>query len=425
MKISYDLYKIISTIAGESLINASSAISKFIKIKHSDFFQKRSGKNIKTDLSNKKKIWFYASSVGEVGVCEILVKELLKTEKNIDFYVSVMTETGFEIARSNLKNIAQIFLSPIDSLFAVKKALNKIKPDLICMVETEIWPNLIVEAGKNKIPVIVLNARISNSSIESYKRFKPLLSVVFKHIKEFNMASNLDMENLKSLSYPEENIFVTGNAKYDFQIDESEILNIQKKYRKILKINENQQVIVCGSTRDNEEIILLKAFKALKNKFHNLKIIIVPRHLERVNKIEEAAKSLSIEYSLKTSGINDNSDLIIADTMGELKSIYTIADIVFTGGSLVDLGGQNILEPASLGKPVVFGPYMDDFKEISEILINASGGFCVDSAKLEQTFENLLENKDLREQTGQNAKAAMEKNRGSAKKQINTIKKYI
>lgn len=424
MKISYNTYKILSTCLGETLIKISGFFSLFSNNKNIKFFSKRSYKNIKTLNTSQKKIWFYASSVGEAGVCEILIKEILSQNKNLNFHVSLMTDTGYEIAKENLSEYAALSYSPIDSVRNVKKTLNAVKPDLICFIETELWPNIIVQAAKRNIPIVVLNARLSNSSVNGYKKIQPVLKTVFDCIKEFNTASNLDKNNLLSLSLSKDKVKVTGNAKYDFKIDKNETEKIKKEYKNLFSLSDNDFVFVCGSTREGEEEIILKAYRNLKQNIKNLKLIIVPRHLTRLPEIENLVKNTSFKYSLR-SKIKKDSDIIVVDTMGELKKIYTIADLVFIGGSLQKFGGQNILEPASLSKPVIFGPHMDDFKEISMLLLEEKGGYQVDANNIEDIIKKFVSDKNFRQLTGNKAYNAVLKNKGAAKKQIETLMQYL
>lgn len=425
MEVTYRLYKLISTLLGEFLIKTSTFCNLFTDNANLTFFHKRSAKNIKATDTDKKKIWFYASSVGEAGICEIVINEILKTRRDISFHVSLMTDSGYEIAKSNLVTKADISFSPIDSLFNVRKTLNIIKPDVLCMVETEIWPNLIKEAGKRGIPVVVINARISNSSLSGYKKIRTLLEHVFKDIKEFNAASILDQNNLKEISSCKNIIKTTGNSKYDFEIDHNKIDKIKQRYIDLFNFEEKDRIIVCGSTRDKEESILLDTFIELKKVHKNLRLVIVPRHIKRVPSIESLIKERGLTFNKRSANIDQKKDIVLVDTLGELKDIYTIADIVFTGGSLVDLGGQNILEPAALEKAVVFGPYMDDFYEISQILIKDKGGFEADKKSIKEIFNNLLIDDDLRIQTGLNAFNSISKNRGAAKKQAKAIISYL
>lgn len=198
----------------------------------------------------------------------------------------------------------------------------------------------------------------------------------------------------------------------------------QKKYREIFGVKKNNKIFVCGSTRPGEEEIIIKAFLELKKKIHGLKLILVPRHLTRIQEITKIFDLFDCEFSLR-SEINSEKDAFLCDTMGELKNIYTIADLVFTGGSMKNFGGQNLLEPASLAKPLLFGKYMDDFKEISELIINKKGGFEVNESNFEKTALNLLQDNNLAKKTGQNAFCAMSANKGAAKGQISTIIKYL
>ncbi|MGM0418797.1 MAG: 3-deoxy-D-manno-octulosonic acid transferase [Thermodesulfobacteriota bacterium] len=425
MHFSYNMYRFISTFIGEILIFLSKVSSVFTSKPKLIFFHKRSGRNIISTKTNQKKIWFYASSLGEAGVSKILINEIKNLSPDTKFHLSVTTDTAYESASKEIFTLADISYSPIDSIISVRHALKSIKPDLICLIETEIWPNLIVEAGRNKIPVIILNSRISNTSLPGYSKIKPLLNETFKYIKEINSASVNDSINLEKLGINKNKIQVTGNAKYDIKTNEEKTDIYKKKYLDIFNFPESSPVILCGSTREGEEEILVKTYLNLKKEFTDLKLILAPRHLHRISEIKTLLKNSNISFGLRSEKNSDKIDVAVVDTMGELKNIYAAADIVFTGGSLKNFGGQNILEPASLKKPVVFGQYMDNFKEISTELLENKGGIQTDEQGLENVFFKLLKSKNLRITTGQNAFKTIEQNRGAASLQALTAVKYI
>ncbi|PIE74819.1 MAG: hypothetical protein CSA18_03285 [Deltaproteobacteria bacterium] len=424
MPANYFFYRFIITFVAEFLIKAAQIADIFIKNKFSDFFLKRSGRKIISSQTSSKKIWFFASSVGEASVCEILINQLTKSKKNLAFHVSIMTDSGLETAKKNLSHIADLSYSPIDSVFSIRKALDSIQPDILCLIETEIWPNLICETGKKNIPILILNARISNKTISSYMKIKHLLNHVFKYIKEFNAASELDKNNLLKLGVDRKKIQVSGNAKYDFEIKQEVISKTKNIYMDIFGFKKNDKILVCGSTRSGEEEIIIKAFLNLKKQIKSLKLILVPRHLQRIEEITKIFNELGCDFSLRTE-LKNKQDAVLCNTMGELKNIYTIADLVFIGGSMKNFGGQNLLEPASLSKPLIFGKYMEHFKEISELIKNNKGGFEVNESNFEKTALSLLKNNDFAKTTGQNAFFAMSENKGAAKGQISTIIKYL
>ncbi|MDY0132720.1 MAG: glycosyltransferase N-terminal domain-containing protein [Desulforegulaceae bacterium] len=425
MKITYSQYKFFSSFIGEILILISQFLNFFYKNKYSSFIFKRSHKNIVSSKSSKKKIWFYASSVGEVGVCEIVIKEMLNLKKNLSFHISIMTDSGYEIASSNFASIADISYSPLDSYFNVKKTFEIIKPDLLCIIETELWPNLIYQANKNKIPIIVTNARISNSSLKNYSKTKDFSKYIINLVDKFYASSFQDEKNLIKLSCKKEKIIVTGNAKYDFKIDKSQYEKTKTTYKNFFGFKKTDLIFVCGSTREGEEEILIPVFKKLKNEFKNLKLVLVPRHLTRLDEVKNVFLKNNLSFGLRTENTDKPYESIIIDTMGELKKIYSIADLVFVGGSLLNFGGQNILEPAALEKPVIFGKHMDDFKEISKILLNEKGGFEVSESNINEVIKKLLENNELRKISGQNAFQVVKKNRGAGLKQAKGILGYL
>jgi len=329
---------------------------------------------------NSKRLWIHAASVGEVGVAKAIIDSLNELNHDFQIILSITTDKGYNISQEKFDdNVIKIF-APIDFILCVTRSLSIIKPDAIIFLETEIWPNWITAAHKKKIKMAIANGRISKRSIKKYFKIKSLLTHLFKKIEFFSMISNNDASRIRFIGAPDEKIFINGNAKFDlYGKDISKKIQYEKldKIKQLFNLIDNK-IIVAGSTRTGEEEIILDAFIEIHKDLKNTRLIIAPRHIERIQKIKALVTKKGFSYSVFSKlkdldQLNDqsiilNDQIILIDTIGDLMTIYGIASLVFCGGSLIPLGGQNILEPAAWGKPVMYGPYMDDFQYAKDLL---------------------------------------------------------
>jgi 3-deoxy-D-manno-octulosonic-acid transferase len=285
---------------------------------------------------------------------------------------------------------------------------------------------------KNSVPVLMVNGRISDKSFGGYKWVKPFIGSVLRKIDFFSMQTDSDAERIIYLGAPQEKVQVTGNLKFDQEIT---VGAKKESLRKNLGLPPSHQLMVAGSTHSGEDEIVLEVYRNLHKRFPSLSLLIAPRHPERTAKVKTLVKKAGFIPVKKTTLAQTPTDhsvsdepptVIILDTVGELCGIYGLADIVFVGGSLVPKGGQNPLEPAALGKPVLFGTHMDNFKEIVEILKQTGGGIEVrDKNDFKQAAAKLLDDPQTSERLGLAAKKAVEKNRGAVEKNIAVIEKYL
>lgn len=364
-------------------------------------------------LFNNSPIWFHASSVGEVIASQRLLDGIRKRWPDRKLLVSTFTPTGYKAAREKLTADGVIFL-PIDIPWAVNRVMKKVNPSVLILMETELWPNLIRRAGRMGVPVIVVNGRISDRSYGKYWFISPLLKKVFSHIRAFLMQSEGDAGRIITLGADASKVLVTGNIKFDMNISDKTIGFMD---------NWRGPVLLAGSTRDGEELLVLDSYKALSEKHADLKLVLAPRHLERIGEVEGVLTEKGLHYA-KRSEISDHIShkVLLLDTLGELVSFYKYADIVFIGGSLVPLGGHNILEPALYGKPVLFGPHTENFRDSSKILEDAGGGVRVkDVDGLTTWVGELLLDDRLRQTMGDNARQAVLMNQGATEKTLNAL----
>lgn len=365
-------------------------------------------------LNDEKRplLWVHCASIGEVRAVEPLIREL----KEFSFLLTTHTLSGRQYAENN--NLAQIICyAPIDFSFIVNKFISRFKPKGIMLVETELWPGMIYTAKKNKISTILINARMSSHSYPFYKGFGLFWKHVVNKIDCLSARSQIDADRFIKIGYPAEKAVITGNIKYDRDII------IDNFSRSAGGFKESDFIIAAGSTRPGEEEILVTVWENLKDKYPNLKLIIAPRHINRINKIKKLLINRQIKFKLRSNLADKNNfDCLLIDTFGELMKFYSIADVTFVGGSLVNKGGQNPIEPASCSKPVFFGNYMDNFLSEAISLENSGGGIRIKNI---QDFiiklDVMLGNMDYRIDTGKKALAAVTAQKGAVDKTVQII----
>lgn len=350
----------------------------FAKKEQRDFFLKRLTQNF-NELNAGEYIWIHCSSVGEINLSEELVKKFYSiSRKNI--LLSVFTDTGYKLALnkySKYKNIKIIYF-PLDCEKEINKILKKIKIKLLVLVETEIWPNLINITNKNDGRIILVNGRISNKSYKRYKFLKFYLKKILDKIDYFYMQSEEDVKKIISLGAEKEKVENSGNLKYSTSY-EHYLKEELVEYKNFLNLGNNK-IFVAGSTRSGEEEILLKVFRNLKN----FSLILVPRHIERTNEIIELLEKEKFDNFIKYSDLEKNkistvNKIIVVDKIGILRKLYAISDITFVGGTLVNIGGHNILEPLYYNKVPIFGKYLQNVKKISEEILEEKIAYKVES----------------------------------------------
>ena len=382
------------------------------------------------DTSEKKRVWIHALSVGEVLSSVPLVKGLKECSNTGEIVFSASTKTGFDIAKQYLANtVHSIFYFPYDLTFSVKHIVQRIDPAVVVIVETDIWPNFLFEMKKRQVPVILINARLSKKSFFGYKRLGLFAKQVFLNFFHICTQSLEDAGRFQELGVPFHRITITGNVKFDVthQIQSSqETVSL----RQSMHIQNARKIFLAGSTHPGEESMLLDAFSRIKNQAGDLLLIVAPRNPERAGSVSRmfnsAGYSVGLMKELKKISSGKRLDVIIIDTMGLLKKLYAIADIAFIGGSLVNCGGHNPLEPAAFSKPIIFGHDMSDFADISRMLLDAKGAVRVKDAKdLYKALVSLMENDKRALEMGKNALGVLTANKGAVEKTIKVIKPYL
>jgi len=368
-------------------------------------------------------IWLHALSVGEVTSAVPLIQGLRKEQPGARIIFTVSTKSGETVARNLLYGIVDhIIPSPLDILPVVMLFYRRIQPQLFILIETDFWPNLLLFLKHKKRPAVLVNGRISIDSMTGYRRFSFFFRPMFNSFRLLIMQTESDKKNMADFGMSREKIKVLGNLKFDIQITEKQ--QIPPALSKLLP--PDRLVITAGSTHQGEEDILFTAFKRLQKSHPEVTIILAPRDPDRADQIAILAKQQGLTATLRSQTGKNLSDILLIDSLGELIYFYAMADIGFVGGSLVDEGGHNPIEPAVFSIPVLFGPHMEDFQEIANSLIDAGGGEQVtDVESLEHALRSLLNSEALRREKGTAAKHWVNRQRGVIGKHLEILKTFL
>jgi 3-deoxy-D-manno-octulosonic-acid transferase len=375
-------------------------------------------KGVKRVIRGSRPIWVHAVSVGEVMAAHPMIRELKKKYPGRSLILSTVTVTGNFTARQRVPEADAVFYFPFDYPWIVRKVINRINPIVVLVAETELWPNFFRHLRKRGIPSAVINGRISPHSYKNYLKFKRFFTKVFSHVDLFCMQSDADAVRIKEIGATPDTVIVTGNLKFDQKIP--------ARQQNPITLRPSRKVITAGSTHRGEESALIEIFTKLREKFPDLLLIIAPRHPERFDEVAGIINKAGYECKRRSRLSGEVKDVLLLDTIGELRSFYGICDIAFVGGSLVKVGGHNLLEPAAMKKPVIFSRYMFNFKEISEALIISGGGIMVrDKEELYVQMLNLLSDEELARRIGDRAFSVIAANSGAAKKTIDAVSRFI
>ena len=372
--------------------------------------------------SSKRRIWLHAVSVGEVNLLQPVLQELEQRYPDWECVISTTTKTGYELARQKYSP-RTVFYCPLDFSWAVKTALRRIQPDLLVLVELELWPNLIHYATKN-CTVTIINGRLSEHSTKGYKRLGLLIKPTLRKLKHIAVQNEKYADRFIELGAKNNQITVTGSIKFDGA--ETNRKNPKtRELRQLAGISDDDVILLVGSSQIEEEELCLNYFKAHMDEFSQLKLILVPRHPERFEEVAQRCRQIEIPFlrrSEMTSSAHTNARLLLIDVIGELGAWWGLTDIAFVGGSLGSRGGQNMIEPAAYGAAVSFGPNTWNFKDIVELILHHQAARVIHSdEEFEEFVRWCIESPEDAAAMGQTAAELVANQQGATRRTVDIL----
>lgn len=387
---------------------------------------------IKQSITNRDTLWIHAVSVGEVHLCQQLVAALEERLPNLKIVISTTTSTGMQTLRDRLPPHVTKIYYPVDRRKYVLRALSTMHPKGIVLVEAEIWPNFLWRAAELRTPVFLVNARVSDRSYRGYRLYGFLFRKIFQSFARVCCPTETDRERLLGIGCRPASVDVVGNVKYDTA---QHLPSRQHDAGRVLErmgVKPGTLVIVAGSTHPGEEVVLGRVFQRLRSRFPELFLILVPRHFERSENAMRELESLGLNVALRRVAKRrerprpGRPECLLVNTTGELRAFYDVADVVFVGKSLTAEGGQNPIEPAFAGKPVITGPHMQNFRTIVETFNKSDAMIQVrDEAELEEALAGLLSSPALRNELGARAKNVVLENSGAIARTADAIARRL
>ncbi len=363
-------------------------------------------------------LWIHASSIGEVRLAKTLIEGLFKEGESRPIALSTFTPTGYALAKE--EKLPNVFMLPLDFPIWLNLVFDRIQPSQLVLIEAEIWPCLLRQCKTRGIPVIQVNGRVSEKSVQRYGKFPAFFLWMVESIDLFSMRSQTDADRILQLGVAKEKVLVSGNIKFDVNYIPTEGSSRQE-------LKTAGMVLVFGSTRPGEEGPIMEALVALQKELPNLIGVIAPRHMQRCREVEDLIREFKVDYTL-LSQVYDLSgwkgSILLVDSLGKLNSFYKCATVVYVGGGFNPrFGGHNILEPAGLGKPVLFGKYMNNFEEEAKLLLQSGGGIQMQSEEeLHPLLKRLLNDSEERLKLGQSAEKTVKGNSGALRRNIELIR---
>ena len=373
-------------------------------------------------LPPEPRCWVHAVSVGESAAAVPLVEGIRRRWPELGIVVSTITPTGARIVGERLAGTAVHRYFPIDLPGPVRRALDAARPRFFIAIETELWPNFLRALARRRIPAMIANGRISDRSFRRYRWVRGLMRRVLADVSVFAMQTDEDARRIIALGAPPSRVVVTGNLKSDLLPEAAG--DDPAGWRARLHLGAGARLWIAGSTHRGEEAVVLDAFLRARSRCPELTLLLAPRHPERAGEVEALIRERGLLAARRSRlpAAGAPGAVIILDTVGELAALYALAEIVFVGGSLVPIGGHNVLEPAMRGKPVLVGPHMSNFREGAELLQRSGGGLVVkDAPELERELARLLEDRDLARRMGDAAREAFAGRQGAVSATLDLV----
>lgn len=379
-------------------------------------------------VMGKNCIWLHAASVGEIVAASPIIKEIRLQFPGKPILVSVVTATGYAMAKRIITDADSIIFFPLDLPGISYNVVRRIRPSVFLLVETELWPNFLKAARHFLIPVMMVNGRISDKSVGRYRYLHTVLKSMLDTVDIFCMQSAIDAQYIISLGANPTRVVITGNTKFD-QVYTNVTIEEQQFLRQQMGFHADFPILVAGSTHKGEEEILFSALQQVRKKLPQLRLIIAPRDIMRAEELSALAASFGFIAKRRTLLIenpSENHDIVLLDTIGELGKIYSVGTIIYVGGSLIPRGGHNILEPAAHGKPILVGPHMFNFKDTYALFSGRKACITVDDASsLAEKTLYILNNKEAEQRMSQETLAIITENRGAAHKSVTYLKAIL
>ncbi len=381
-------------------------------------------------IDSRPVVWVHAVSLGEVTAVIPFIKALKIKHSQYQVVVSTVTETGREAVIHRLGNMAQHCYAPLDFRWAVSRYIRDLHPSLFVLVESEYWPNLLKGLHEKGIPICLVNGRISSQSFRRYQRVKGFMRQVLACLTMALMQSSRDAERIRDLGAKPDGIHVTGNMKCDQIVEGDGSLPSLNLLRKDLKISTNDWVWVAGSTHPQEEESILDAYLHLIKRYGNLVLILAPRHIERARNLEKMIHRRGLSCVCRSRLAENQNDekghhghrVILLDSRGELSKVYGLGNVGFVGGTLVPVGGHNVLEPAQWGRPVLFGPYVDHCQDMAKALLSGGGAVQVgNTSELMSEVAKFIDEPGTAESIGKSAFSVVQNHRGVIDKNLQWV----
>lgn len=383
------------------------------------------------NLDAEHSIWVHAVSVGEVLAARPLLAGLRARYPDLRIFLSTTTMSGQQLARRSVTDADAVFYLPFDWTFALRRTLAAVKPKLFVMVETEIWPNLLRECRRQGVKTALVNGRLSPRSFPRYRLIRPFISRVLGDVDRFCVQSEEMARRLERLGADPARITVTGSLKFDALDQPATRRRSPERVLRFFRLSPGRPVLVAGSTSKGEDEAVLRAFHRVRatTTAANALLILAARHPERFDDVERLCRREGLSTVRRSElpiDAEPRADVVVLDTIGELASLYQLATVVFVGGSLVPAGGHNILEPAAHGKPIIFGPHMENFAEIAEtFLAHAAAVQVRHSAELEDAIIELMGDPVHRARLGAAARALVDANRGANDRTLDVVSELL
>lgn len=370
------------------------------------------------------RVWMHGASAGDVLALMPTVRALRKLRRDVQITISTTTNTGRTMAERYRNELTSVIYQPYDIPLAVDRAVNRLSPDVLVLEYTELWPQLIYAAHRHRSRLVLHNGRFSPKRLNRYRWLFWLTGDLLQIFSALLMRDETAAESARLLGANEKTLAVTGNTKFDNLVSRPDPDKLQQ-LREALPLPEKCTLIVAGSVHDSEIEPVIEIYARLRSRFQRLRLLIAPRYLDRVEKIEQASRKSGLTHARRSSAPVAPVEVLILDTIGELATAYALGDMAFVGGSFTARGGQNILEPAVHGKPVVFGPHMENFADSVTLLLGRGGVQVSNVYQLERVLTELLQRPDYCRELGTMGRQMVHNVSGAAQKNAEAIAKLL